>query len=148
MPAKPATIDAYVAGFPKAAQAVLQKLRGLIHKAVPRAEERISYAIPAFNLDGKYLVYFSGAKEHVGLYPSPMGKTDFDAELKPYASGKATLRFGYDKPLPAALITKVVKFMAKAAAEKAAKTSPKKSAKNISKKVAKKTVKKKAAKRK
>jgi uncharacterized protein YdhG (YjbR/CyaY superfamily) len=136
MPTKPATIDAYIAGFPKDAQAVLQKLRGLIRAAVPRVEERISYAIPAFNLDGTYLVYFSAAKEHVGLYPSPMGKTDFDAELKPYASGKATLRFPYDKPLPAVLITRIVKFMAKAAAEKAAKASPKDSAEKVVKKKA------------
>jgi uncharacterized protein YdhG (YjbR/CyaY superfamily) len=120
-PNHPATIDAYIAGFPVEAQAVLQKLRSLIRAAVPKAEERISYAIPAFNLDGRYIVYFSAAKEHVGLYPSPLGKTGFDAELKPYASGKATLRFSYDKPLPSALITKVVKFMAQAAAEGAVK---------------------------
>ena len=65
----PATIDEYIAGFPAEARARLQAVRQAIRKAVPRAEEAISYRIPTFRLDGHYLIYFAGFRSHIGVYP-------------------------------------------------------------------------------
>lgn len=75
--------------------------------------EKISYGIPTFNLNGRYLVYIAGWKEHVSVYPA-IGAVarEFKDELKPYRSGKGTLRFPLDQPLPKGLIRRIVKFRA------------------------------------
>lgn len=105
------TIDEYVATFPESTQAILEKMRDSIRNAVPDAEEGISYQIPAFKVNGKYFVYFSGYRKHVGLYPAPSGNTPFKKELAPYLSGKATAKFPIDKPVPFDLIGKVAAFL-------------------------------------
>ena len=79
-------------------------------KAAPGAEERISYQIPSFKLGGQYLVYVAAYERHIGVYPAPTGDAAFNAAAKPYRSGKATLRFPLDEPVPLNLITGVVKF--------------------------------------
>ena len=109
-PAK--TIDAYIADFPKAVQQILQKVRATIKTAAPDAKETIKYGIPTFTLNGN-LVHFGGYKEHIGFYPAPAGIAEFKKELAPYASGKGTIRFPLDKPIPFALITRIVKFRVK-----------------------------------
>ena len=106
-------VDEYIARFPKEVRESLQKIRRTIKRAAPAAEEKISYQIPAFTWKGKYLVYFAAYKRHVGLYPVPAGDASFKAAVAPYRSGKGTLRFPLDEPLPLGLITKVVKFRMK-----------------------------------
>ncbi|MGZ8524489.1 MAG: iron chaperone [Chitinophagaceae bacterium] len=111
MPAmKPASIDDYIAGFPKETQTVLNQVRDTIKNAVPEAEETISYAIPAFILNKTYLVYFAGYKHHISLYPAPKGNEAFEKEIAGYRSGKGTIQFPLDKPLPLALVTKIVRY--------------------------------------
>ena len=122
MPDKPPPardIDAYIAGFPVDVQEVLRQVRSTIRRAAPDAEETISYAIPTFKLAGKYLVYFAGHRHHVGVYPVPAGDAELAAEMAPYQSGKGTLKFPLDRPIPFDLITKVVKFRAKENLERA-----------------------------
>ena len=109
----PPTIDAYIAGFPRAVQTILQKIRKSIRAAAPQAEEKISYQIPSFTLNGRYLIYFAAWKKHVALYPAPRGHEKFKALLAPYAGGKGTVKFPLDQPVPYGLITKIVKFKVK-----------------------------------
>jgi uncharacterized protein YdhG (YjbR/CyaY superfamily) len=106
----PRTIDQYIAAFPKAVQAILKKMRQTIRKAAPRAEETISYGIPTFRLNGRYLIYFAAYTRHVAVYPAPIGAPEFGDALASYVSGKGTLRFPLDRPIPYALITRVVKY--------------------------------------
>ena len=105
------SIDAYITQFPDAIQKLLQQLRKTIHSAAPEASETISYGIPTFKLRGN-LVHFGGFKTHIGFYPAPRGIEAFEKELKPYRTGKGTIQFPLDKPLPLDLITKIVKFRA------------------------------------
>ena len=87
------TIDDYIAAFPKDVQSQLQQVRRAIAKAAPAAEEAISYRIPTFKIDGRYLIYFAGFKSHIGLYPVHTDGAGFSAAMARYASGKATLKF-------------------------------------------------------
>ena len=103
------TIDEYIAQFPKEVQVLLEKMRTIIHKAAPKAEEAMAYGIPTFKLNGN-LVHFGGYKSHIGFYPAPSGIEEFKKELAKYEGSKGTIRFPLDKPLPATLITQVVKF--------------------------------------
>lgn len=107
---KPASIDDYIAGFPKETQTVLNQVRETIKNTVPEAEETISYAIPAFILNKTYLVYFAGYKHHVSLYPAPKGNEAFEKEIAGYRSGKGTIQFPLDKLLPLGLVTKIVRY--------------------------------------
>lgn len=107
------SIDEYIAGFPMEVQAILQKIRATIKRAVPAAEETISYKIPTFNLNGRYLIYFAAYKKHIALYPAPAGSPELEEEVSPYRSGQGTLRFPLDRPIPYPLITKIVKFQKK-----------------------------------
>jgi len=104
---KPATVDEYIASFPPDMQAVLETVRAAIRAAAPGTEERISYGIPTFTLDGRYVVYFSGWKRHVAVYPVPGGDAVLTRELAPYRAGKGTLRFPLDRPMPLELIGRV-----------------------------------------
>ena len=105
----PTTIDEYIADFPPDVQEILQKVRATIRKAAPGAAETIKYQMPTFMLKGN-LVHFGGFKKHVGFYPVPTGIEAFAEELAPYKTGKGSIQFPYDKPIPYDLITKVVKF--------------------------------------
>lgn len=108
-PTAPQDIDAYIAGFPKDVQEVLEKIRRTIRKAAPDAEEKISYQMPTFFLKGN-LIHFAAYKKHIGLYPAPRGLARFKKELSAYEGGKGTVRFPLNKPIPFALIGKIVKF--------------------------------------
>ena len=88
---------------------LLEQMRQTIQKAAPDAIEAISYGIPTFKLK-RNLVHFGGFKEHIGFYPAPKGIEAFKDELKLYITGKGTLQFPIDKPLPLQLIEKIVKF--------------------------------------
>ena len=105
-------IDAYIAGFPEDIQKRLESMRATIRKAAPEAEEDIKYAIPTFTLNGN-LVHFAAFKNHIGFYPAPTGIEAFKKETAPYEAGKGSLQFPLDKPLPLALVTKIVKYRVK-----------------------------------
>jgi len=104
------TIDDYVAEFPADTRKALQKVRALIVAAAPGATETISYAIPTFDLRGRHLVHFAAFTRHLGLYPTPSGIAAFSDELAPYKSGKGSLQFPLDRPLPLDLIRRIVEF--------------------------------------
>lgn len=116
MPVK--TIDEFIASYPADVQAVLQKIRTTIQKAAPKAKETINYGIPTFTLEGN-LVHFSAFKAHIGFYPTPSGIEKFKQELSAYELAKGSVKFPLDKPIPYALITKIVKFRVKENLEKA-----------------------------
>ena len=109
MAAKPRTIDEYLAALSDDKRAALEKLRKTIRAAAPKAEECISYSLPAFRQNGM-LVGFGATANHCAFYL--MSSTTVDAykdELKGYDTSKGTIRFQADKPLPAALVRKLVK---------------------------------------
>ena len=128
-----ATIEEYIASFPKDIQEILERLRVTIRKAAPEAEETINYAIPTFTLNGN-LVHFAAFKNHVGFYPAPSGIKAFEKELSVYEGAKGSIKFPLDKPLPLSLVSKIVKFRVKENVEKAkAKKSKKPSANKVTK---------------
>src|SRR5580765_5887444 len=123
------SVDEYIASQPGAVQRVLKRVRSTIRKALPGAEELISYKIPTYKLHGRTVVYFAGWKQHYSLYPS----TDhvvaaFKDDLAPYEVNKGTIRFPLSEPVPVKLIDGIAKFRAKEVAdrEKAKTTALKK----------------------
>jgi uncharacterized protein YdhG (YjbR/CyaY superfamily) len=122
----PKNIDEYIAAFPNDIQEILEKIRMTIKKAAPTAEETISYEMPTFNLKGKYLIYFAAYKKHIGLYPVPTGDAEFNEEISIYQTGKGTLQFPLDKPIPYKLISKIVKLKVKENLARAAAKEKKK----------------------
>ena len=110
--AAPASVGAYIAGFPPEVRAVLRKMRATIRKAAPEAEERISWGMPAYALDGM-LTFFAAFEKHVSLFPGPDGIEKFKKELASYETSKGTVRFPLGTPMPYGLITRIVKFRAK-----------------------------------
>jgi uncharacterized protein YdhG (YjbR/CyaY superfamily) len=106
----PRSVDAYLAGLPEDQRAVLETIRKAITAAAPGATEVISYQMPAYKLDGRFLVSFAAFKNHCSLFPASGAVREvLGKELEPYFSGKGTLRFTVDKPIPAALVKKIVK---------------------------------------
>lgn len=110
---KSQTIDTYIKGFPKETQIILKKIRSLIKEIAPKATEKISYGIPTFNLNGTYLIYFSGWRHHVSLYPASTSMMEAVKEAVPYRVSKGTLKFPLNKPIPYPLIKKIVKYRLK-----------------------------------
>jgi len=102
-------IDEYISNFPTNVREILEKIRITIRKAAPRAEEKIGYGIPTFTLKGN-LVHFAAFKKHIGFYPTPSGIEQFKQELSVYEGAKGSVQFPLDKPIPYALINKIVKF--------------------------------------
>jgi uncharacterized protein YdhG (YjbR/CyaY superfamily) len=103
------SIDEYVLTFPKEVQEKLREIRKVIKAAAPDAEERISYQMPAFRLKG-ILVYFAAFQHHIGFYPTGSAIVTFKKDLAGYKSGKGSVQFPLDRPLPLDLIRKIVKF--------------------------------------
>ena len=101
-------VDEYLDLFSGEARTKLEELRGLIKETVPGVDEQISYAIPAYKYHG-WLVYFSGYTKHVSVsFPPQSIMQVFEKELAPYKSSKSTVQFPLDKPLPKALIKKML----------------------------------------
>ena len=107
---KAQSIDEYIAGFPAATRLMLEEIRALVRSIAPGATETISYDIPTFDLNGRHLVHFAGYPKHIGLYPVPSGMEAFKEEFKPYKTGKGSVQFPLDRPLPMDLIRRVVEF--------------------------------------
>jgi uncharacterized protein YdhG (YjbR/CyaY superfamily) len=103
------SVDEYIRSFPELIQKKLEQMRGVIKKQAPQAEEKISYQMPTFYLNGN-LVHFAGYSKHIGFYPTPGAIEAFKDELSKYKYSKGAVQFPLDKPLPLALIRKIVKF--------------------------------------
>lgn len=103
----PDKIDHYIADCPRFLQARLRKLRATIRRAAPKAEESISYGMPAFKFHGA-LVYFAAFKQHIGFYPGSDALEQFDAELADYEISKGTVRFYFDQAIPYGVIARIV----------------------------------------
>jgi uncharacterized protein YdhG (YjbR/CyaY superfamily) len=114
----PKSIDEYIAGYPEDIQEILGKIRTIVRKAAPDAQEAIKYQMPTFVLGGN-LVHFAAFKNHIGLYPTPSGTEKFKTELAQYESGKGSIQFPLDKPIPYDLISQIVAFRVKENLEKA-----------------------------
>ena len=106
--AKIKTVDEYLAALSSDKRAALEGLRKTIRAAAPRAEECISYQLPAFRLNGKMLVWFGASANHCAFYPGAVVEAHKD-ELEEYDTSKGTIRFQPDNPLPATLVRKLVK---------------------------------------
>ncbi|MBX3006845.1 MAG: DUF1801 domain-containing protein [Melioribacteraceae bacterium] len=109
---KPRNIDEFISNYPQDIQLLLEKMRSTIKEAAPGVQEKISYGIPTFILNGN-LVHFAPYKNHIGFYPSPSGIQAFQKELTRYKSSKGAIQFPIDEPLPLKLISRIVKFRVK-----------------------------------
>jgi uncharacterized protein YdhG (YjbR/CyaY superfamily) len=108
----PTTITQYIAAAAPAARPFLKEIRRVVRTAAPKAEELISYRMPAFRQHG-ILVYFAAFKHHIGVFPPVSGDARLEQALEPYAGPKGNLRFPMDRPIPYALIRRIVKLRLK-----------------------------------
>ena len=114
------SVDEYIAAQPSSVQGLLGSVRSAIRKALPEAEEVISYQIPTYKLHGTAIIYFAGWKQHYSIYPaSDRMLAEFRTELTPYEINKATIRFPLSAPVPVKLIERLARFRAKEIAGKA-----------------------------
>jgi uncharacterized protein YdhG (YjbR/CyaY superfamily) len=104
------TVDEYINSFPVHVQVILRKIRDTVLEKAPAAIESISYRMPAYKINGKPLVYFSGYKAHIGFYATPQGHTEFADELSQYKQGKGSVQFPIEQPIPYDLIGRIVEF--------------------------------------
>ncbi len=119
-------IDDYIATFPAATRKRLRHVQRAIREEAPDAVETISYGIPTFDLNGRHLVHFAGYARHIGFYPGARVAEAFSAEFSAYKSGKGSVQFPLDRPLPVDLIRRVVQFRIKQSLAK--KPSPRRRA--------------------
>ncbi len=103
------SIDEYIESFPKETQKILREIRATIKAAAPQAEEKISYQMPTFFLNGN-LIHFAAFKNHIGLYPTPSGTEAFKEEIAKYKAAKGSIQLPLDEPMPLNLISRIVKF--------------------------------------
>lgn len=124
------SVDAYLAAQPEPVRAKLERVRAVLRRALPGAEEVISYQIPAYKLDGKVVIYFAGWKAHYAVYPiGALVAAELSETLLEYELSKGTIRFPLDRPVPARLIGRIAKLRAREVQEhtelrSAAKPSP------------------------
>lgn len=103
-------ITSYIDSFPKEVQIILKSLRTTVKKVAPKAEESISYGMPAYKLNSKPIVYFAAFKNHIGFYATPSAHIKFIKELSKYKQGKGSVQFPLNNALPISLITRMIKF--------------------------------------
>jgi uncharacterized protein YdhG (YjbR/CyaY superfamily) len=103
---RPKTIPEYISAAPKGARPALRDMRATLKKAAPRATERLKWGSPAFE-EKRILFAFAAFKSHLSFMPTPSAMKPFKKELAKYATGKGSIQFPYDKPLPKALIRKI-----------------------------------------
>ena len=104
-----ATINEYISEFPEEIRFKLEQIRETIQQAAPEAKEAVRYGMPTFVLNGN-LVHFAAYKNHIGFYPAPSGIDAYLDELAVYRTGKGTIQFPIDQPIPFNLVKKVVEF--------------------------------------
>lgn len=108
--AKFQTVDEYIAAQPEAARGVLDRVRKAIRRALPRAEESISYNMPAYRIAGKAVIYFAGWKTHYSVYPATREIVEeLGSELEPYEVEKGTIRFPFSERVPVQLIARIAR---------------------------------------
>lgn len=113
------SVDDYIDAQPDHVRGLLNKVRSIIRKALPKAEELISYQMPLYKLDGERVLFFAGWKQHYSLYPAGERLVAvFNDELAPYEIRKGTIRFPLSEPVPVKLIERIAKFRAKEASAK------------------------------
>jgi uncharacterized protein YdhG (YjbR/CyaY superfamily) len=103
------TFEEYIARTPPKVRRLLKQLRATVRKAAPRAEEKISYRMPTFYLNGN-LLHFAAYERHIGFYPTPSAIVEFASELKRYHTSKGAIQFPLDEPLPLGLVARIAKF--------------------------------------
>lgn len=103
------SIDEYIDAFPEHIQKKLVELRKVIREQAPQAQEKISYQMPTFYLNGN-LVHFAAFSKHIGFYPTSSGIAAFKSELSKYKHAKGSVQFPIEEPLPIELIRRIVKF--------------------------------------
>jgi uncharacterized protein YdhG (YjbR/CyaY superfamily) len=120
------SVDEYIGSLPEATQAAVRRVRAAIRKALPHAEETISYNIAAYKVDRRAVVYFAGWKQHYSLYPAtPAVRDALGADLAPYNVEKGTIRFPLGSPVPVKMIARIAKVLAgEAAASRQRKRKP------------------------
>jgi len=125
----PKTVDEYLATLDGPQRDALERLRRVLRRAAPLAEECISYGIPTLRLDGRLILSFGAWKAHCAFYPGSIVER-FSAELSGYDTGKGTIRFRSDQPLPAALVRRIVKarLIQRVATRRPAQRTPRRSA--------------------
>ena len=101
------TVDDYIASFPPGVEQRLELVRQAVLRGIPGAEETISYQIPTFKVNGKYILYFAGWKHHLAVYPIPELEGALELKVKGYRAGKGTLRFPFGEPTPYRLIESI-----------------------------------------
>lgn len=106
------TVDEYIASFPPAVRKLLSAMRKTIKAAAPKAEELISYQMPAYKYKG-VLVYFAAFEKHIGFYATPTGHAAFKKELSAYKTGKGSVQFPLTEPMPLDLVKRIVQFRVK-----------------------------------
>jgi uncharacterized protein YdhG (YjbR/CyaY superfamily) len=107
-----ASVDEYISNADAKAKKALKDIRKTIRSAAPKAEEVISYQIPGYKYHGM-LVFFAAWKNHISFYPAPWGADALKKEMSAYEGSKGTIKFPLDKPMPLALIKKMVKYRLK-----------------------------------
>jgi uncharacterized protein YdhG (YjbR/CyaY superfamily) len=106
----PRVFNDYLSAFPKNVQMLLRTMRLAIKKAAPKAQETISYNVPAFAMNGKKIVWFAAFKSHIGFYPGAAAIAAFKKELAGYKTAKGSVQFPFDEPLPLGLVARIVEF--------------------------------------
>jgi uncharacterized protein YdhG (YjbR/CyaY superfamily) len=111
------SIDQYILSFPAPTRKILKQLRAVMRRAAPQASEKISYGIPTLHHNGN-LVHYAAYQNHIGLYGAPRSPQAFDRKLQKYRTGKGTLRFPIDQPIPFELVRQIVELRVKENASK------------------------------
>jgi len=107
---KPSDIDEYIASFPGKTQERMSLIRALLKEIAPQGEEAIAYDMAAMKLNGSYIAYYAGFKNHIGLYPGPPRIPEFDEVFKNYKTGKGSVQFPLDRPMPRELIKRILAY--------------------------------------
>lgn len=114
----PKNMDEYIAGFPPDVQKSLQQMRAIVREVAPDAKEVLKYRMPTFVLQ-ENLVHFAAFDKHIGFYPTPSAMAAFSSDLKDYAHAKGSVQFPLNRPVPFALIKRMVQFRVKEVRAKA-----------------------------
>lgn len=114
---KPLTVAQYISAAPKEAQKKLREIRAVLKKAAPKATEALKWGSPVFE-ENRILFAYAAFKTHINFMPTPSAMKQFEEELKGYKTGKGSIQFSYDRPLPKGLVTKIAKFRVKELREK------------------------------
>ncbi len=104
------SIDEYINSFPSDIKLILNEVRSTIRETAPKAVESITYKMPTYKINGKPLVYFAAFRNHIGLYATPTGNSQFSVELANYKHGKGSIQFPLNKPIPFDLIRRIVEY--------------------------------------